>query len=451
MNRSTSATRNRRGLRAVNANAAGIDLGAREHWVALPPGRADNAVRRFGCFTEDISEMATWLKDNGIDTVAMESTGVYWVPVYQVLEREGFDVHLVNAKHFKSVPGRKTDIADCQWLQHLHECGLLRGSFRPADAICAIRSYVRQRDNLVREAARHVQRMQKALDQMNVQLHKVVSDITGDTGLAIIKAILAGERDPHVLASLRNYRCRRSADEIAKALVGDWRDEHLFCLGQDVAAYEFTRGQIQACEEQAANALEQLEAKADIAALPAAKSKQSDTALRRTLFVATGVDLTRISGLAPTTVQAIVAEIGVDASRWPNEKAFAAWAALAPRNKITGGRRFRAAKQGGSRVAQLFRVAAQTLANSKTALGAFYRRMRARKGSTFANAVTAHKLAKQVYRMLRYGAAFVEQGDQYYEARYRERKLSSALKQLRQLGFDVELKPTHTVPDAAVS
>ena len=449
MNRSPSAIRNRRGLRAVHGNAAGIDLGAREHWVALPPGRVENAVRRFGCFTEDLALMATWLRDNGIDTVAMESTGVYWVPVYQVLEREGIDVHLVNAKHFKSVPGRKTDVVDCQWLQHLHECGLLRGSFRPAEAICVIRSYVRQRDKLVQEAARHVLRIQKALDQMNVQLHKVVSDITGDTGLAIIKAILAGERDPHVLASLRNYRCRRSADEIAKALVGDWRDEHLFCLGQDVAAYEFTQGQMQACEEQAQKALEQLEVKGDIATLPAAKSKKTDTALRRTLFVATGVDLTRISGLAPTTVQAIVAETGVDASRWPNEKAFASWATLAPRNKITGGKRFKAPKHSGaSRVAQLFRVAAQTLANSKTALGAFYRRMRARKGPTFANAVTAHKLAKQVYRMLRYGTAFVEQGDQHYEALYRARKLSSAVAQLRQLGFNVQLEPTRQVTDA---
>jgi transposase len=426
--------------RVHHPNAAGIDLGAREHWVALPPGRSAQPIRSFECFTEDLQAMAVWLRTHKIETVAIESTGVYWVPVFQVLERAGIDVQLVNAKHFKTAPGRKTDIQDCQWLQYLHEVGMLRGSFRPADAVCVIRSYVRQRETLVAESGRHIQRMQKALEQMNVQLHKVVSDITGETGLAIIKAILEGERDPHLLAALRNHRCRRSAEEIAKALVGDWRDEHLFCLRQELAAYEFLQAQIAACEQAALESLGALEAKAETACLPAAKRKSADTPTRRALFVATGVDLTKISGLAPTTVQTIVAETGVDATRWPDEKAFTSWCGTAPKNKITGGKRFKAAKHSGpARVAQTFRVAAQTLANSHTALGAFYRRMRARKGSTFANAVTANKLARLFYRMLKYGEEFVEQGADYYESKYRERVARGAIQQLRRLGYNAQL------------
>lgn len=435
--------------RVLHPNAAGIDLGSREHWVALPPGRAAQSVRSFACFTEDLQAMAKWLRTHEIETVAIESTGVYWVPVFQMLERHGIDVQLVNAKHLKTVPGRKTDIQDCQWLQLLHEEGLLRGSFRPADAICVIRSYVRQRDTLVGESSRHVQRMQKALEQMNVQLHKVVSDITGETGLAIIKAILVGQRDPHLLAALRNYRCRRRPEEIAKALVGDWRDEHLFCLRQELDAYEFVQTQIAACEQAALQALATLDTKVDAANLPSAKSKSADTPTRRALFIATGVDLTKISGLAPTTVQTLIAEIGVDATRWPNEKAFASWCGTAPKNKITGGKRFKTAKQSGAqRVAQTFRVAAQTLANSHTALGGFYRRMRSRKGPTFANAATANKLAKLFYRMLRHGEEFVDQGADAYETKHKERVVRGALQKLRRLGYSVQLNETPRLAEA---
>lgn len=435
--------------RVLHPNAAGIDLGSKEHWVALPPGRSQQ-VRPFGCFTEDLQEMAAWLQSHGVDTVAIESTGVYWVPVFQMLEKHGLDVQLVNAKHFKAVPGRKTDVQDCQWLQLLHETGMLRGSFRPADAICVIRSYVRQRDTLVSESSRHTQRMQKALEQMNVQLHKVLSDVTGETGLAIIKAILDGERDPQVLAAFRNHRCRRSPAEIAKALVGDWREEHLFCLQQELAAYEFVQTQIAACEQAALQALGALEAKAEAANLPkTTKRKNAETPTREALFIATGVDLTKISGLAGTTVQTIIAEIGVDATRWPNEKAFASWCGTAPKNKITGGKRYKAAKQSGSsRVAQAFKMGAQALANSQTALGAFYRRMRARKGPTFANAATANKLAKLFYRMLRYGEAFVEQGADYYETKYKERVVRGAIEKLRRLGYSVQVQETPRLTEA---
>lgn len=441
-----------RPVRVVHPDAAGIDLGAREHWVALPPGRSDTCVRSFGCFTEDLDAMAVWLIENHITTVAIESTGVYWVPVFQALERHGLEVHLVNAQHFKVVPGRKTDVQDCQWLQQLHEAGLLRGSFRPADAVCVIRSYVRQRENLVAEASRRVLRMQKALDQMNLQLHKVVSDITGETGLAILAAIVKGERDPHVLAAMRNYRCRSTADEIAKALVGNWREEHLFCLAQELAAYEFLQEQIAACEKASLHAMARLEAKeapANLSPRKPGKRRTSKDTLREALFVAAGVDLTKVSGLDSTVIQTIVAETGLDMTKWRTEKAFASWCRVAPGNRITGGKRYRLPKHGGaSRVGQAFRVAAQTLARSDTALGAFYRRMRGRKGSTFANAVTAHKLAKLFYRMLRYGDAFVEQDANYYESRYKERIMRSAVAKLQQLGFNVDLKARVPVASA---
>ena len=427
-------------LRRVNPNAAGIDLGARIHYVALPPNRAQETVRHFECYTDDLEEMATWLKAHGIETVAMESTGVYWVPVFQVLERAGLDVQLVNARHYKAVPGRKTDVQDCQWLQHLHECGLLRGSFRPVDAICVVRSYVRQHGNLVSEAAQHVQRMQKALEQMNVQLHKVVSDITGETGLAIIDAIIAGERDPAALAQHRNYRCRRSPNELARALRGDWREEHLFCLEQEVELYRYIQGQIARCEQKMLQCWRDLEAATDEPQPPPPKNRKDDTDVRLAMFRAAGADLTQIPGLASRSLQTILAEVGLDMSRWPTEKHFTSWVGTCPKNNLTGGKRRPARKSPGKhRVANAFRVAAQTLANSKTALGAYYRRMRARKGGTFANASTANKLAKLFYRALKHGMAYVERGAAYYEQKYRAQIAKAALKRLRGLGVDVQV------------
>jgi transposase len=439
MKRESSARKSVR-LSAVHPNAAGIDLGSREHYVALPPERASDCVRSFGCFTEDLQAMAEWLKQNAIETVAMESTGVYWVPVYQVLERAGIEVHLVNAKQLKTVPGRKTDVADCQWLQHLHECGLLRGSFRPEDAICVIRSYVRHRDTLIEESSRRILRMQKALEQMNIQLHKVVSDITGETGLAIIRAILNGERDPAKLAALRNYRCSRSVDEIAKAMVGDWRAEHLFCLQQNFDSYEFTQKQIESCERAALAALSALVTKGDLVNLPPAKDPRANPELRKALYLATGVDVTKIEGMAPDNVLAVISEIGTDVTKWHSEKAFTNWATVCPKNKITGGKRYKVPKQGAAgRVSRILRVAAQTLANSKTALGALYRRKRSQKGSSFAICVVAHQLARRIYRLLKYGDAYVAQAADCYEARYKDRLTGSAVRQLQRLGYTVSL------------
>lgn len=434
-------------LGRVHPNAAGIDLGAREHYVALPPER-QAPVRKFGCFTHDLEAMAAWLKANGVTTVAMESTGVYWVPVYQVLEKRGFAVLLVSTRHMKAVPGRKSDVLDCQWIQHLHECGLLVSSFRPADAICVVRGYVRQRDTLRDESCRHVLRMQKALEQMNVQLHKVVTDITGETGMAIIKAILEGERDGQKLATLRNYRCKQSEEQIAQALVGDFRDELLFCLRQEFDAYEFVQVQIARCEEEILARLKSFEPKTAPAEVPQSKSKKSKKHADEVclaLFRAAGADLSLIPGLGPRNLPTIFAEVGLDLGKFRSEKAFASWATLAPRNFITGGKRKRAPQAGASRVADAFRVAAQTLANSKTALGAFYRRMRARKGAPFAVAVTAHKLAKLFYRLLKHGESYVERGVDYYQERYKAQQVRAAVKTLKSHGF---LPTLQLAPDA---
>lgn len=428
-----------RGLSRVRANAAGIDLGAREHYVAVPPERGA-PVRKFGCFTQDLEEMARWLKSHGVTTVAMESTGVYWVPVFQVLARHDLDVHLVSTRHMKSVPGRKTDVADCQWIQYLHECGVLQGSFRPADAVCVVRGYVRQRETLSDERARHVLRMQKALEQMNVQLHKVVSDITGETGMAITRAILKGERDGKKLASLRNYRCHQPEEQIARALVGDFREELLFCLQQEVDSYDFVQRQLARCDEEILARLKSFEAKAEAKTTPKSKSRKDNPEVRLALFRAAGVDLSLIPGLGSTNLQTILAEVGFDLSAFPSEKAFASWTCLAPRNFITGGKRKHAPHSAASRVGQAFRIAAQTLANSKTALGAFYRRMRGRKGGPFAVSVTAHKLAKLFYRLLKHGDAYVERGVSYYEERYRTQRLSGALKTLKTLGYVATLQ-----------
>lgn len=431
--------RSRGVLDRINLNAAGIDLGARSHYVALPPDLGV-AVRQFGCFTKDLEEMAAWLKVHGISTVAMESTGVYWVPVFQILERRGFDVQLVSTRNLKSVAGRKTDVADCQWIQHLHECGLLRGSFRPEDAICVVRGYIRHRDSLREESTRHVLRMHKALEQMNVQLHKVVSDVTGETGMAIIDAILNGERDGQKLAALRNYRCHQSAEQIACALAGDFREELLFCLKQNVAAYRFIEQQIATCDAEVLVRLQSFRAKAELKDLPEPKNKRDNPEVRRALFAAAGADLSLIPGLGAKNLQTIFAEVGFDLSKFPSERAFASWATLAPRNFVTGGKRKRAPQSGASRVSNAFRVAAQTLANSKTAFGAFYRRMRGRKGGPFAVAVTAHKLAKLFYRLLRYGDRYVERGVSYYEERYKAQQVRGAMKTLATHGFHVTVQ-----------
>jgi transposase len=410
-------------LPTININAAGIDIGSEEHWVAVPEDRDENPVRRFGCFTSDLHSMADWLKKCGIDTVAMESTGVYWVPLFQILETQGFDVKLVNARHVKNVPGRKTDVLDCQWIQQLHTYGLLSGSFRPDDSICVLRTYWRHRDNLIRYTAAHVQHMQKALTEMNIQLHKVISDITGVTGMRIIQAILDGERDIVKLAQMKDPRIKKSTETIAKALEGDYRPEHLFSLKQALELYFFYYQQIETCNQQIEGYLKQLESKidsdADVKRIKRNKQRSKnepsfDLAIH--LYHITGVDFTKIDGLNVLTVQTILSEAGLDPEAFGTEKRFASWLGLCPENRVTGGKiKSVRTRKVVNRAAKAFRLAANSLKNSSSALGGYYRRMRVRLGPPKAITATAHKLARIFFHLWKNGGTYYDLGADYYD------------------------------------
>lgn len=431
----------------INLNAAGIDIGSDTHWVSVPPDRDSQSVRRFGCFTADLYALADWLQACGIETVAMESTGVYWIPVFQILETRGLEVKLVNAHYVKTVPGRKSDVLDCQWLQQLHTYGLLSGSFRPDEQVCVLRSYIRQRDNLVRSSTVHVQRMQKALTEMNLQLHRVVTDITGITGLAIIRAIIAGERNPQVLAALKDRRIKSSTVEIAAALTGDYRAEHIFVLQQELQLYEVYKAQIAACDFQIEQCLAAFASKVDVVASPLPKPKRRGTKppgnspnfdLRTHLYRISGVDFTRIDGFGALTVQAIISEVGLDPTRFPSVKHFTSWLGLCPGSRITGGKvKSSQTRHVVNRAANALRMAAQSLGKSRTALGAFYRRMRSRLGAPKAITATAHKLARLFYRLWTTGRAYTDPGVDYYEQRYQERLLNNLKKKAQLLGFDL--------------
>lgn len=364
-------------LAQINENAAGIDLGSAEHWVCVPPLRDEKNVRRFGCFTPDLMAMADWLSQCGVTSVAMEATGVYWIPVFQILETRGFEVKLVNAHHLKTVPGRKTDVKDCQWLQQLHTYGLLSGSFRPEDQVCILRSYIRQRECLIKSAGTHLQRMQKALIQMNLHLHQVISDISGLTGMTIIKAIVAGERDPQKLAALKDPRIKSSTTDIAKALTGDYRPEHLFVLNQELTLYEVYQQQIAAIDKEIEKCLNTFETKVQDEP-PTSKRKRRKKPvgnnpnfdLRKYLYHISGLDFTLIDGLDVLTVQTILSEVGLDPKRFPTVKHFTSWLGLCPGQKITGGKvKSSQTRRVVNRAASAFRMAAFSLTQSRSALG----------------------------------------------------------------------------------
>jgi len=414
-------------LGQVNLNAAGIDIGSTQHYVAVPDDRDDARVRCFGTFTSDLESLADWLHQCRIETVAMESTGVYWIPVFELLESRGFEVKLVEPGKLKSVPGRKTDVLDCQWIQQLHTYGLLAGSFRPNEDICILRSYMRQRAMLVSNASEHIQRMQKAMMEMNVQLHHVISDITGATGLAILDAILAGQRDPDKLARLRDPRCKNDESTIAKALQGNWRDEHLFALKQSLDLYRFYGSKIAELDVKLEGHLGTFEDQSDGKRLPKLKAPKAGSNsprfdMRNHLYRMLGVDLTGIDGISGQTAMLLISEIGTDMSKWLTEKHFTSWLCLSPGSKKTGGKLLSGkTRTSANRAASALRTAAASLARSNCALGAFLRRIRARLGSPKAITATAHKLAKIVYGMLKYGKEYVDVGKDYYEQQYEER------------------------------
>jgi transposase len=437
-------------LRHVHLNAAGIDVGAGSHHVAIPPGRDPEGrdVREFGPFTADLSALAEWLRRCSIETVAMESTGVYWIPLFELLAARGFEVRLVDPRQLRNVPGRKSDVLDCQWIQQLHTFGLLAAAFRPDDQICVLRSYLRQRAMLVTYAAHHIQHVQKALEQMNVKLARVVSDVTGVTGRRIIGAVLDGERDPRVLARLRDRRCQQDEETIARSLEGTWRPEHLFALRQAVELLDFYQQQLVACDREIEGCLGGFADKTAGHTLPAKPrtTKPNRTAptfdVRTHLYRLTGVDLTRIDGIDAPTALKVVAETGLDMRRWPSEKHFASWLTLAPGTKVSGGKTLSGrTKPSASRAAAALRLAARSLHHSKSALGAFFRRLKTRLGAPKAITATAHKLARLIYRMLKCGTDYVDQGQEYYERRYQTRVLSTLSRRAHALGYTLIKTP----------
>jgi transposase len=430
---------------ALNPYAAGIDIGATAIYGAVPAGQDPEPVRCFGTFTQDLLALAHWLRQCGIGTVAMEATGVYWIPLFQILEEQGLEVCLVNARHVKNVPGRKSDVADCQWLQHLHSVGLLRGSFHPPQAVRAVRAVLRHRDSLVKMAASHVQHMQKALTQMNLQLHHVISDLTGQTGLAILDAILAGERDPEVLAQLRHPGSKASQETIVRSLQGDWRPEHLFTLRQALDAYRYYQHLLAECDGEMERQLGGFESRLepDPAANPPRKrtirgnqprfvSLDLATELHRIL----GVDLTRVPGLDTLTIYTLFSEVGQDLSRFPSANHFVSWLGLSPDNRVSGGKvllvRTRTLK---SRAAGALRLAAYTLSRSHSALGDYYRRMRARLGASKGITAAAHKLARIIYHLLTTGQEYDESIFAQNEECYRQHRTRRLEREAAALGY----------------
>ena len=433
-------------LEKINLFAAGIDIGSESHYVAIPEELDDQPVREFSCFTSDLEAMANWLVKLGITTVVMESTGVYWIPAFEILESHGLDVKLVNARHVKNVSGRKSDVLDCQWLLQLHTYGLLEGAFRPDEQVCSLRAYMRQRENLVRCRASHIQHMQKALRQMNLLLDNVVTDITGKTGMTIIRSILAGQRDPKELARHRDKRCQKSEEEIAKSLKGHYRAEHLFALQQAAELYDTYGEKILACDAALEKQLEKFDSKVEPASSddpgpdqPAKKRKSRSAPsfdVRSQLNRVSGVDLTKIDGIDENTALKILSEIGLDMCRWPSAKHFASWLGLCPGTNISGGKVLnRKTKRIPNAAATAFRMAAFTLMNSKSALGAYCRRMRSKMGSPKAITATAHKLARLVYSMLKHGSAYVDKGQDYYEREHKDRVMKNLKKKAEDMGF----------------
>ena len=443
-------------LTVRHRHAAGIDVHAAVHFVAVPTEdvsagfinpdpKLPDGVRKFGATTGDLEALAAWLKDCHVTTVAMESTGVYWIALYDLLASQGFEVILVDPRQTKHAPGRpKSDVSDCQWIRRLHSYGLLTASFRPADKIVRWRGYQRQRETLIRYAAQHVQHLQKALEEMNVKLTEVVSDITGQTGMKIIKDIVSGERNPVKLAKHRHEACKATEEEIASALYGTWREEHLFALKQALKLYEFYQKQLRECDVQIEACLRSLTDKSAGAPVPANVRKRKRQperneprfGARELLFRMAGVDLTQIEGISETTALVVLSELGPDLSKFPHEKNFVSWLGLCPQHRGSAGKIFRRrTRRGANRAARALRMAAQGCHHAKNALGAFYRRIQARAGGPKAIVATARKIAERVYRLLKYGHAYVRVGEQTYEKAYHERQVKAMAKKAAHLGY----------------
>jgi transposase len=437
------------GLPVVRHGVAGIDLGSERHWVCAPTAdRSEREVADFGATTPELIRMAEWLKERKVESVAMESTGVYWIAPHEVLEAQGLELLLVDTRQLAQVPGRnkKTDPEDCQWIQRLHGCGLLRGSFRPEEEVCMLRTLVRDRANLVAESGDWVRRMQKSLDQMNVRVHRAVSDIDGVTGMAILRAIVAGQRDARELAKLRDRRCQKSEEEIAEQLSGHWREDHLFSLRQALKMYDAIQENIGSYEQEIMRKLEEMQ-REELHDQPAPKvqnrqkakalKKRGEEPMREALYRMSGVDLTCIDAIGVQTVQVVLSEYGPDLSRFPTEKQFVSHVTLAPRRRMSGGKPVRNKKRSraSTRVAGALKMAALSLRNSATALGAYYRRLARRIGGDVAVFATARKLATLIYRLLRWGQPYVDEGMEAFELRYQKIRIAALKENAKQLGY----------------
>jgi transposase len=443
------------GMRQVNRHAAGVDIGAHEIMACVPDGDDQQLVRAFGTYTADLDTLADWFVDRGIQTAAMESTGVYWIPLFETLEARGIQCCLISAQAIKHVPGRKSDVLDCQWIQTLHSYGLLKASFRPEADLVALRTLLRHRAQLIQHRAPHVLHMQKALLQMNIQLSQALSDVTGATGQRILRAIVAGERDPRTLAALRNYRCQKDGDEIAQALTGTWREEHLFVLKQALALFDFYTIQLSECDEQIERAFSVIKPRFEPApegAVPASAatpprrkphshSKNAPAVNTRAhILRITGVDLVAVHGISDSIAQTILAEIGTDMRKWPDDKHFCSWLGLAPKNDISGGKVLKSrTMKTRNRAAQAFRRAAQSVLRADCAFGAFYRRLKGRLGPAQALVATAHKIARTVYHMLQERVPYHDIGAAEYNKRFRERELKYLQKKAAKLGYKLSL------------
>ena len=444
-------TRPFEGMRTVNPHAAGVDIGAHEIMACVPDGDDQQIVRAFGTYTADLEALADWFIDRGIQTVAMESTGVYWIPLFETLEARGIQGCLISAQSLKHVPGRKSDVLDCQWIQTLHSYGLLSASFRPEADFVALRTLLRHRAQLLEHRAPHILHMQKALLQMNIQLSQALSDVTGVTGQCIIRAIVAGERDPRRLAALRNYRCKKDADEIALALTGTWRAEHLFILTQALALFDFYTAQISACDAQIEHTFAVIKPRFEPAP-PVPAPTEATTSPRRKphshsknapevntrahILRITGVDLVAVHGISDSLAQTILAEIGTNMDKWPDDKHCCSWLGLAPKNDISGGKVLKSrTMKNRNRAAQAFRMAAHSVIRADCAFGAFYRRLKGRLGPTQALVATAHKIARTVYHMLKDQVSYHDIGAAEYNKRFRERELKYLQKKATKLGY----------------
>ena len=433
-------------LDVVHPDAAGIDIGGSEHWVAISPERDEQPVRCFECFTADLEQMADWLLARGVRSVAMQSTGVYWMPVFEILQQRGLEVYLVNARHTKNLPGRKSDIAECQWLLKLHTFGLLNNSFQPSDAVRAMRTLWRHRAGLVAQSSSAIQRMQKALIEMNIQLSNVLSDLSGVSGMAILQAILAGERDPWQLAALADPQVKASKAVIAKSLHGNWREELLFVLRQEVENYRGLRDRISACDQMLQQHLQSMDSKVDLKTQPIGRRPKGKRArgnapkfdLRTELYRLTGVDWSQVDGIDVQVAETVLAEVGVNLDAFPSEKHFTNWLGLCPTNETSGGKVLkRRTPKVVNRAKVAFRQAASSLLRSKSYLGAQYRRLRTRLGAPKAITAMARKLACLFYRLLTKGQQYVDKGAAYYESRHHEQQVRSLMRRASQLGLQI--------------